>query len=338
MRCIRPLVLAAVIAAFLCAATIWPVLGADNSMAAVTEALSHRYGGGTKTTPAAHAKPAAIHRKTPAATHPKLARAVHSKPARATHAEHPTAVHAASHSPAYVRVAVATHTGLPAASHAQSRMASDAPRSGAAHGAAVAEVEAKDTPEATGIWTDLMEGNGRFVAGEPRVRELVSTRQELVEGQHPKVIVLTCSDSRVSPELLFDKNLGELFVVRTAGNVADMIALGSIEYAAEHLQSPVVLILGHDKCGAVAAAASGAKMPTANLEAIVQKISPIIKKLDGLVTGDRLISWAVEANVHQVARDMLQNSPIVSEEVEAGKLAIVKAKYDLATGQVTRLQ
>jgi len=197
--------------------------------------------------------------------------------------------------------------------------------------------EPKETAEATAIWTDLMECNRRFVAGEATTRELVSTRRELAKGQHPKVIVLTCSDSRVSPELLFDKNLGELFVIRTAGNVADKVALGSIEYAAEHLKAPVLVILGHEKCGAVTAAASGAEMPTDNLSAIVEKIAPVVKRMDGLVTGDRLISWAVEANVHQVANDMLKYSPIIREAVEGGKLSIITAKYDLDSGQVVRL-
>jgi carbonic anhydrase len=97
-----------------------------------------------------------------------------------------------------------------------------------------------------------MAGNKRFVAGKPRAHALVSLRRKLASRQQPNVIVLSCSDSRVSPELVFDQTLGELFVVRTAGNVADPVGLGSIEYAVDHIHSPVLVVLGHQKCGAVA--------------------------------------------------------------------------------------
>ena len=97
------------------------------------------------------------------------------------------------------------------------------------------------TPGPDEIWVKLMEGNKRFVAGKPRSRTLIRTRQELARGQQPEVIVLGCSDSRVSPTLVFDQSLGDLFVIRTAGNIADPIALGSMEYAAEHLHSKVLL-------------------------------------------------------------------------------------------------
>ena len=102
------------------------------------------------------------------------------------------------------------------------------------------ETDAEPTRESgdvTKIWADLMDGNKRFALGQHSTGQLVSSRKSLVEGQKPDVIVISCSDSRVPPELVFDKNLGELFVIRTAGNVADPIALGSIEYAAEHLHS-----------------------------------------------------------------------------------------------------
>jgi carbonic anhydrase len=195
--------------------------------------------------------------------------------------------------------------------------------------------EAEVSPE--GIWEDLLKGNMRFIMGEPQPRLLISSRQRLVYGQQPKAIILTCSDSRVSPELLFDEGLGDLFVVRTAGNVADPVALGSIEYAAEHLHVTLLVILGHEKCGAVAAAASGAVMPTPNLEAIVSKIRPAIEKAKARATGDELLHLAAEGNVHQSAEDVIANSPIVRESVETGKLTVIKAVYDLDTGQVTTL-
>lgn len=191
------------------------------------------------------------------------------------------------------------------------------------------------TPEE--IWDDLLEGNRRFMAGKPRIRPLVAARQELAKGQHPQVVVLGCADSRVSPELVFDKNLGELFVVRTAGNIADPIALGSIEYAAEHLHAKVLVVLGHEKCGAVAAAASGEKMPTANLDAIVKRIFPVIEKYTICAEGDQLLDLAVEANVRQSARDVVTESPILGKAVAERKLTVIRALYKLKTGEVVRL-
>lgn len=182
-----------------------------------------------------------------------------------------------------------------------------------------------------------MAGNKLFQAGKPSPRDLIRRRAELVGGQHPQVIVLTCSDSRVCPSLIFDKTLGDLFVIRTAGNVADPAALGSIEYAAEVLISPVLLILGHENCGAVAAAASGDALPSPNLESIVAKIRPALASVEGRADGDALLRLAEEANVHQSARDLLHNSPLLQQRVAAGKLTLIKAVYRLSTGQVARL-
>ena len=187
------------------------------------------------------------------------------------------------------------------------------------------------------IWADLVEGNERFATGRPRARDLVASRRELVGGQQPKVIVLGCADSRVSPELVFDKTLGELFVVRTAGNVADPIALGSMEYAVEHLHATVVVVLGHELCGAVSAAISGGTMPTQNLEAIVTKIAPAVDQVRRCAFGDALVSLAVEANVYQSAKDIVASSPILHEEVEHGKVTVIKAVYRMETGRVARL-
>ena len=149
--------------------------------------------------------------------------------------------------------------------------------------------------------------------------------------------MLGCADSRVCPSLILDKSLGDLFVVRTAGNIADAVALGSMEYAAEHLHCKVLLILGHEKCGAVAAAASGQKMPTPNLESIVAKIGPAVERVKGWAEGEQFLRLAEQANVHQSASDILQNSSLLREEVAAGKLTLIKAVYRLSTGEVVRL-
>jgi carbonic anhydrase len=187
------------------------------------------------------------------------------------------------------------------------------------------------------IWADLMEGNRRFQAGNPAPREFVRRRAELARGQRPQVVVLACSDSRVSPNLIFDTNLGDLFVVRTAGNVADAVALGSIEYAVEFLHSKVLVILGHENCGAVAAAASGQKAPTKNLESIIARVRPAIERVYGTAQGDELLRLAEQANVHQSAAALLAESRLLGEKVASGDLTIIKALYYLSTGSVVRL-
>ena len=195
----------------------------------------------------------------------------------------------------------------------------------------------QQTPSAPAIWAALMEGNRRFVAGKPKARDVVSLRGSLAESQHPNVVVLTCSDSRVSPEVLFDQSLGDLFVVRSAGNIADAIGVGSIEYAVEHLGSSVLVILGHTKCGAVTAACSKERMPTPNLQAIVDKIGPAVSRAGESVKGDALVEAAIKENVHQSARDVLASSEVLRHFVEQGKLTLFEAEYQLDTGEVIRL-
>ncbi len=192
-------------------------------------------------------------------------------------------------------------------------------------------------PSAAEIWAGLMAGNKRFVAGKPRPRHLAPLRRELAKGQYPHVIVLGCADSRVSPSLVFDQTVGDLFEVRAAGNIADTIAVGSLEYAAEHFNSPLLLVLGHDKCGAVAAVTGNEQAPSPGIEAIVKKISPAVDTVKGKATGDALLALAVEANVHQSAQDLLESSAILRGRVDGGRLTVVKAVYRLASGEVVRL-
>jgi len=168
-------------------------------------------------------------------------------------------------------------------------------------------------------------------------RDLVSLRHKLVSGQSPKAIILSCSDSRVGPELIFDQGLGDLFVVRTAGNVADAVALGSIEYAVDHLHSTVLVVLGHQKCGAVNAACSGEKMPSPNLAAIVERINPAVAQAKSYAKADDLVESAIKENVHQSASDLLANSEIIRDAVKSGKLTVIEAEYELDAGRVVRL-
>src|SRR5205085_4713424 len=130
---------------------------------------------------------------------------------------------------------------------------------------------------------------------------------------------------RVSPELVFDQGLGDLFVVRTAGNVADPVALGSIEYAIAHLHPSLLVVLGHEKCGAVAAAAAGGGDLGPNLGAIVAKIDPALAPLRRSATGDMLVAEGVRANVRQSARDLLANSAVIRDAVRSGRVKIVEA-------------
>jgi carbonic anhydrase len=193
-------------------------------------------------------------------------------------------------------------------------------------------------PSAQQIWSDLIAGNQRFVAGKTKSRDLIEMRESLTKDQHPKAVVLACSDSRVSPELLFDQSLGELFVVRSAGNIADSIGVGSIEYAVEHLGTSVLVVLGHTKCGAVTAACSKEKMPSSNLQAIVDKIGPAVSRAGKSAAGDALIEAAVKENIHQSARDVLASSEVLRHFVEDGKLKVFEAEYQLDTGRVIRLE
>jgi carbonic anhydrase len=193
---------------------------------------------------------------------------------------------------------------------------------------------ARAAPE---IWADLMEGNRRFVTGKTKARDLAGLRASLAKTQRPNVAVLTCSDSRVAPELLFDQSLGDLFVVRTAGNIADAVGVGSIEYAAEHLGSSVLVILGHTSCGAVTAACSGEKMPSSNLQAIVDKIQPAVAESRAPGKNDELIETAIKQNIHQSAKDVLASSEILRHLVEKGEFSIFEAEYQLDTGEVILL-
>jgi carbonic anhydrase len=197
---------------------------------------------------------------------------------------------------------------------------------------------AAQLPSAESIWTDLMEGNQRFVTGTAKTVDVVPLRQSLGKRQAPKVVVLACSDSRVSPELLFDKSLGDLFVVRAAGNIADAIGVGSIEYAVENLGSSVLVVMGHQECGAVKAACSGGRMPTANLQAMVDRIAPAVTRAKTHANGDEVVDAAILENVHQSAKDVLDRSDVLQHFVHDGKLTVYEALYELGSGKVVQLR
>lgn len=207
----------------------------------------------------------------------------------------------------------------------------------AAPPAAHADHAMKPAASAEKIWSELMEGNKRFVSGRLETEDLVSIRKSLTTEQHPKVMVLSCSDSRVVPDEIFDQPLGSLFEVRTAGNIAGPLGLASLEYSFEHLGSTVLVVLGHTKCGAVTAACSGQKMPSPNLQAMVDQIEPAVTKARQTASGEALVEAAVKENVYQSAIDVVAQSEILRHAKEEGKLTIIEAEYQLDTGQVIRL-
>ena len=186
------------------------------------------------------------------------------------------------------------------------------------------------------IWNDLAAGNQRFVSGKTAPHDLVAQRKALIKTQHPRVVVLSCSDSRVPPELVFDAGLGELFVVRSAGEDDDPLSIGSLEYAVEHLGSTVIVVMGHQSCGAVTAACSGGKPDSPNLDAVVQPIAPSCAKMDP--KKPETLDLAVRDHVHTVAQDLLAKSDLLKKAFEEGKLTIMEAYYALDTGEVTKVR
>ncbi|HVX65920.1 MAG TPA: carbonic anhydrase, partial [Bryobacteraceae bacterium] len=182
---------------------------------------------------------------------------------------------------------------------------------------------------------DLIAGNGRFVAGRARhPNESAARLAEVAKAQHPLAAVLACSDSRVPPELVFDQGVGDLFVVRVAGNTADDVAIGSLEYAVEHLGAKVVMVLGHKRCGAVSAAVAGGAAP-GHIRALVDALQPAIHGAKGKA-GDP-VDNAVHLNVAQVTGKLRSSEPILSESVHAGHVKVVGAYYDLDSGKITLL-
>lgn len=193
-------------------------------------------------------------------------------------------------------------------------------------------------PSADQIWDSLMTGNQRFINGKPKTRDIVAQRRSLGKRQHPLVAVLSCSDSRVPPEIVFDQGLGDLFVVRAAGNSGDPVGIGSLEYAVEHLGTMMIVVLGHQSCGAVTAACSGETMPTPNLEAVIEPIAKSCRlaKEQRPGYGD-LIDFAIRNHVHETANELLTHSAVLKHAHDEGKLIIIEAYYSLDSGTVTRL-
>lgn len=173
----------------------------------------------------------------------------------------------------------------------------------------------------------LMEGNRRYMSGTLAAKDVGARRNETKSGQHPFAVIVTCSDSRVVPEFIFDTNIGDVFIIRTAGNIIDRITLGSIEYGAEHLHTPLVVVLGHEKCGAVTAACSGGECGP-NIAAIMKKLKKAVRK------GKQEVEKSSSANIKAVMDEMRRKSEIIRHLEQEGKLKIVGMKYYFEDGRV----
>jgi carbonic anhydrase len=178
----------------------------------------------------------------------------------------------------------------------------------------------------------LIEGNKRFsLSKQSHPNQNRERRQEIVKGQRPFAVIVGCSDSRIPPEIIFDQGLGDLFVVRVAGNIVDDVALGSIEYAVDHLGTKLIVVLGHSKCGAVTATVQGGDV-RGHVESIVQAIKPAIdiaRNLPGNLTDN-----TIKANARLVTSQIQSSQPILSEMVQHDKIAVVSAYYDIESGEV----
>jgi carbonic anhydrase len=185
--------------------------------------------------------------------------------------------------------------------------------------------------------TMLNDGNSRFVSGNViHPHQDSELRERLAkDGQYPLVTVLSCADSRVPPELVFDTGLGDLFVIRVAGQVADTNAVGSAEYAVEYLGSPVVLVMGHTNCGAINAAASGAQFNGA-LGSLISMLNPAVEAAEEAGRGNDTAYITQEAI--KMSQDQLRASNIIRTAEQEGRIRIIGAVYDMETGKVNFIE
>lgn len=184
-------------------------------------------------------------------------------------------------------------------------------------------------------WRRLREGNERFVAGESsHPNQDASRRSSLVENQHPFAVIFGCSDSRLAAEIIFDLGLGDAFVVRTAGQVIDDAVLGSLEYSIGVLGVPLIVILGHDSCGAVSAtkdAVETGQMPTGFIRDLVERITPSV--LTSLRNNETEVNDMVVEHVKQTSQRLADSSRVISDAIETGRAAVIGLSYSLKEGR-----
>lgn len=184
-------------------------------------------------------------------------------------------------------------------------------------------------------WRRLREGNERFVAGESlHPNQDASRRSSLIEHQHPFAVIFGCSDSRLAAEIIFDLGLGDAFVVRTAGQVIDDAVLGSLEYSISELGVPLIVILGHDSCGAVTATKAAVEtgdMPVGFIRDLVERITPSV--LTSLRNEQHDVNDMVVEHVKQTAKRLADSSRVISDAIDDGRVAVVGLSYKLDEGR-----
>jgi carbonic anhydrase len=202
-----------------------------------------------------------------------------------------------------------------------------------------AEQQKALTPDA--VLTNLMEGNKRYVAGEQTERDIKANIKAAAGGQFPQAVILSCLDSRVPVEDVFDQGIGDIFVGRVAGNVENVDQLGSMEFAAGAAGVKLVMVLGHEACGAVKGACDNVEL--GNLTALLKKIKPAINSVEGYEESERnsknteFVNKVIEANVRQTVADIRKRSEVLAGMEKDGKIKIVGAIYSLQDGSVTLL-
>lgn len=198
----------------------------------------------------------------------------------------------------------------------------------------------QDTPGQTPktALAQLMAGNKRFVNETPAHPHQTHARILETEGsQHPFAVVVTCSDSRVPPEIIFDEGIGDLFVIRTAGNLLGDLELGSIEYAVEHLGASLVVVLGHTECGAVKAFLEGGEA-CGHIKHIVEALAQEPEEQQILSRKGRNLEACIEGNILHGVAQIRQDEPVLTHKIREGKLDVVPMLYDVHTGKVTALE
>jgi carbonic anhydrase len=188
------------------------------------------------------------------------------------------------------------------------------------------------------LWTTLEQGNRRYVGGSIHYDRLREQRHHVQDAQMPPVTVLACADSRVPPELVFDQSVGSLFVIRTAGNTADEFGIASIEYAIANDWTKLLVVLGHESCGAVKAALGEGDPPTPALRALVTRIRTSFAGIPYDADDKANVHKAIDANARHAAAELLANSAVIREAVRSGKVRVVTAYYELGTGVVKKIE
>ncbi|AFS78887.1 carbonic anhydrase CynT [Gottschalkia acidurici 9a] len=179
----------------------------------------------------------------------------------------------------------------------------------------------------------LLEGNKRFISGEILNKDLSKENlKKLSMGQKPLAVIVGCSDSRVNPEIIFDQGLGDLFVIRDAGNVIDKITMGSVEYGVEQLGAPLIVVLGHEKCGAVEATVNKAQA-SENIQGIIEKINISLEGIDNNASKDKIYAEVEDKNIENTVNE-IKREPVIENLIKENKVQVIGAKYHIETGEV----